>query len=579
LKAKASKPSPVVKARRAAGVAEFSGHSLDNLAGEIMSRRWRILLSFCSGVLLALAFPNLNLPLLAWVAIAPLIVASLDGGLGEAALRGLLFGSAFFLFSTPWIYTVMRQYGPLPPWEAAGVMALMILAASPYFVAFTLLMAWIARRGKGLAVCASPFLWTALELGRARMPDIAFPWNLTGYAASGNLALVQLTSVTGIYGLSLIVAAYNAIVVWLIGCAMGWLKRPRGPAFSHLPGGALAVLTALILGVALIGPRFVPAAQASRVAHLVQPDLPQSMEYPANWGVIHAGDMAELDRLSIAAGQKDGGLVVWPEVPAPFSLTDPEFARRAQAIARDSGSDFLLGVIGWAPGESGRLAPYNSAAMLDPAGRVEFQYDKIHLVPFSEYVPWRDFFWFAKNLTGLAGDFRSGRRYAVGELPAGRFSTFICYEAVFPGEVRQFVLNGAGLLINLSNDGWFGRSSAPAQSLQMARVRAVEERRWLLRDTNNGYTVSVDPYGRIVARMGVDVRGELDAPYAFRSDESMYTRWGDWLPELCAAIGLILLLVAALRRRPFGPISDRVGPVASRAGGARPARTRPARSS
>lgn len=542
-----------------------------------MSRGRRILLSACSGVLLALAFPNFNLSLLAWVALVPLIVASLDGGLIEAALRGLLFGAAFFLFSTPWIYTVMHQYGPMPSYEAGGVMALMILAASPYFVAFTLLMAWVARRGKGLAVLAAPFLWVALELARARMPDIAFPWNLTGYAASGNLALVQLSSVTGIYGLSLIVAAYNAILVWLIGCAMGWLRRPRGSVLSHLPGGALAALTVAVVAVALMGPRFVPAAQASQVAHLVQPDLPQSMEYPANWGAIHAGDMAELDRLSIAAGQKDHGVVVWPEVPAPFSLTDPEFARRAQAIARDSGSDFLLGVIGWGPGEKGRLAPYNSAVMLDPAGRVRFQYDKIHLVPFSEYVPWRDFFSFAKDLTGLAGDFRSGTRYAVGELPGGRFSTFICYEAVFPQEERQFVLDGAGVLINLSNDGWFGRSAAPAQHLQMARVRAVEERRWLLRDTNNGYTASIDPYGRIVARMGVDVRGELDAPYAFRSDKTIYAEWGDWLPELCAAIGLVLLLIAAARRLPFAPAPAGAKSSASRPGG--PARSRAARPS
>src|SRR6185369_16716310 len=115
-------------------------------------------------------------------------------------------GVGCYLFSTPWIYTVMRQYGPLPSWEAAGVMALMILAASPYFVAFTLCITWIARRDKQLAVLASPFLWVALELARARMPDIGFPWNLTGYAAAGNLALVQLAAVTGIYGLSLLVA-------------------------------------------------------------------------------------------------------------------------------------------------------------------------------------------------------------------------------------------------------------------------------------------------------------------------------------------------------------------------------------
>jgi apolipoprotein N-acyltransferase len=544
LKAKVSKPSPDVDARRSIGIGERGDErqraQQTRLSTQALSRRWRILLSFLAGILLALAFPNFNLLLLACIAVAVLVLASLEGGLGEAALRGLLFGAAFYLFATPWIYTVMHQYGPLPTWEAAGVMALMILAASPYFVAFTLCVTWIARRDKNLAVFAAPFLWVALELARSRMPDIGFPWELLGYSAAGNLALVQLTALTGIYGLSLIVAAYNAVVVWLVRSLM----TSRGEPLWRVPAAVLAGSTAFVLGVALIGPRFVPEARGSQVAHLVQTDLPQSMEYPANWDAVHAGDMAQLDQISIAAGQKDHGLIVWPEVPAPFSLAQSDFARRAQQIARDSQTNFLLGVVGWEPGPDGRLAAYNSAAMLDPQGRQEFAYNKIHLVPFSEYVPWRDFFWFAKNLTGLAGDFRQGTRYAVGDLPGGRFSTFICYEAVFPEEVRRFVLNGANLLINISNDGWFGRSSAPAQHLQMARVRAVELRRWLLRDTNNGYTASIDPYGRIVATMAADTRGELDAPYSFRSDRTIYARWGDWLPWICVVISLILLLLA-----------------------------------
>ena len=548
LKAKVSKPSPGVDARGLRGVAprveERQWTPQTGRSAQVLSRRWRILFSFLAGILLALAFPNFNLAFLAWIAIAVLILASLEGGFVEAAWRGLLFGVAFYVFATPWIYTVMHQYGPLPPWEAAGVMALMILAASPYFVAFTLCVTWIARRDKNLAVFASPFLWVALELARSRMPDIGFPWELLGYSASGNLALVQLSALTGIYGLSLIVAAYNAVVVWLVRSSMGLRGEPRW----RIPAAALAGSTALIFAVALIGPRFVPVAHGSQVAHLVQTDLPQSMEYPANWDAIHAGDMAQLDRISIDAGQRDHGLVVWPEVPAPFSLAQSDFARRAQQIARDSQSNFLLGVVGLEPGTDGRLAAYNSAAMLDPQGRQEFEYDKIHLVPFSEYVPWRDFFWFAKNLTGLAGDFRQGTRYAVGDLPGGRFSTFICYEAVFPGEIRRFVLNGANVLINISNDGWFGRSSAPAQHLQMARVRAVEFRRWLLRDTNNGYTASVDPYGRIVASMAADTRGELDAPYSFRSDMTIYARWGDWLAGICVVISLILLLFPWVRR-------------------------------
>ena len=530
--------------RRSAGIAEpvqANQQSQKHLSAPALSRQWRVLLSFVSGALLALAFPNFNLPLLAWIAIGVLILASFEGGFGESALRGLLFGLAFYLFSTPWIYTVMHQYGPMPSWEAAGVMTLMILAASPYFVAFTLLLTWIARRNKSLAVLAAPFLWVALELARARMPDIGFPWNLLGYAAAGNLALVQLTSITGIYGLSFIVAAYNAVVVWLVR-SQGHRKR--------LPAAALAAFTLALLAVAVIGPRFVPMTQASQIAHLVQTDLPQSMEYPANWDALHASDMSELDRISIAAGQKDHSLVVWPEVPAPFTLAQADFARRAQEIARNAQSDFLLGVVALEPGGAGRVAAYNSAAMLDSQGRRQFQYDKIHLVPFSEYVPWRDFFWFAKNLTGLAGDFRSGTVYAVGDLPGGRFSVFICYEAVFPNEVRRFVLGGANLLINISNDGWFGRSSAPEQHLAMARVRAVEHRRWLLRDTNNGYTASVDPYGRVVAGLPVDVRGELDAPYGFRTDTTLYTRWGDWLPEVCVLISLVLLLVAFFRPKP-----------------------------
>ena len=125
-----------------------------------------------------------------------------------------------------------------------------------------------------------------------------------------------------------------------------------------------------------------------------------------------------------------------------------------------------------------------------------------------------------------------------------KFGTFICYEAIFPDEVRHFAANGADLLINLSNDGWFGRSAAPAQHLMMARVRAIENRRWLLRDTNNGFTVSVDPYGRIVARLPTDVRGELEAPYDFRSDLTPYVRFGDWLCWLCLLVSLVLLVTA-----------------------------------
>jgi apolipoprotein N-acyltransferase len=256
---------------------------------------------------------------------------------------------------------------------------------------------------------------------------------------------------------------------------------------------------------------------------------------------IHAGEMAELERISIDAARREPGLIVWPETPAPFSMQDPKFQAIAQKIATASSEDFLLGVVDVHFKQGAGWQYFNSAILLNPSGQRSYAYAKIHLVPFGEYVPLRRWIKFAGRLTADISDFTPGTEYRVGNLPGGKFGTFICYEAIFPGEVRHFEDNGADLLINISNDGWFGRSSAPAQHLIMAEVRAVENRRWLLRDTNNGFTVAVDPYGRVVARMATDIRGELDAPYDFRSDETLYARFGDWFSWLCviASAGIV----------------------------------------
>jgi apolipoprotein N-acyltransferase len=186
---------------------------------------------------------------------------------------------------------------------------------------------------------------------------------------------------------------------------------------------------------------------------------------------------------------------------------------------------------------------------LNPLGQRIFTYDKIHLVPFGEYVPLRQYLTFAGRLTADISDFTPGTTYSVGELPGGKFGVFICYEAIFPNEIRQFAENGAELLVNISNDGWFGRAAAPKQHLMMARVRAVESRRWLLRDTNNGYTVDIDPYGRTVALMQTDIRGQLDAPYDFRSDKTLYVRWGDWIAWLSLLASIALMVRAGMMKR------------------------------
>ena len=196
------------------------------------------------------------------------------------------------------------------------------------------------------------------------------------------------------------------------------------------------------------------------------------------------------------------------------------------------------------------MDPYNSALLFDARGQRVFSYDKIHLVPFGEYEPFPLIHSVVTNVSNEVGGFRKGSSYSVARLPGGySLGIFICYEAIYPGEVRRFVANGAQLLVNISNDGWFGRSAAPEQHLRMARVRAVENRRWLVRSTNNGYTASVDPYGRIFEPIKPDIRAVADLPYDLRTDESIYTRFGDWFAWLCVAVSVILLVSTFWKRK------------------------------
>ena len=181
------------------------------------------------------------------------------------------------------------------------------------------------------------------------------------------------------------------------------------------------------------------------------------------------------------------------------------------------------------------------------------RYDKIHLVPFGEYVPFKRVFGFAGGLTKEVGDFSSGVSRAPLQAGNSRLGVFICYESIFPDEIRQLASNGAQVFVNVSNDGWYGDSGAYAQHLKQARMRAVENNRWLLRDTNTGVTASIDPYGRVVSSIPRKVRAALDANYALTNVTTFYTRHGDWFAYLCAIISVAGLLTHFLFRARTEP--------------------------
>src|ERR1700730_9517198 len=465
-------------------------------AGAEIPAGLRLIVAAVSGAALSLSYTGLHLSIYSWVCTG-ILLFTLFGARPRVAFGcGFLRGLLFVLTSVPWIATVLTVHGGLSIAGGWGVLLLIAIAWGILTGAFAWAVHRLSRQSIGLACIGAPFIWVTFEFVRARLPEISFPWNLLGYPAAANLGLIQLTSSTGIYGLSFLVAAFNALLAWAE-------TGPSATARRRL--GMLAAVAACLIAAMVIGPRLVPQPQANHVARAVQLNFPEAPHYGSNWFANHTSDMQEAERLSLAPKGHDVDLLVWPEAPAPFSYQDPKFAQFASQLGAKFGHPFLVGVIEWKPPADGAaptvhaaLVPFNSALLFNPQGQRIFSYDKIHLVPFGEYEPFPLIHEVVNRVSDEVGGFRKGQTYGVGSLPGGySLGVFICYEAIYPGEVRRFAADGATLLVNISNDGWFGRSAAARQHLLMARVRAVENRRWLLRVTNNGVNASVEPYGRI----------------------------------------------------------------------------------
>ena len=504
----------------------------------------RLALAALSGAVLSLSFYGSHPSFYSWFCLAILLFSFLGTRARVAFFCGFLHGLIFVLTCVSWVAEVLSVHCGM---SVAAGWAVLLLIATIWGCSIGL-ATWMVQRlsqqGIGLALFGAPFLWISTEVLRAYLPEISFPWGLLGYPAAGNPALVQLTTITGIYGVSFLVAGFNSLLVWI-------LASPSEKRKIRL-AVVVAVLVILVV-VQIAGPRFVPTTTGAHVARVVQPNFPENMQYVGDWYAEHKADMAELEQLSLlrSTGSQQPDLLVWPEAPAPFSFQDPHFGPYISRLATEFQHPVVVGIIDWKPIlESGRgiprtgLVPYNSAAVLNSIGQRTFLYDKIHLVPFGEYEPFPLIHQVVTSVSEEVGGFRKGRERNVGRFSNGStFSIFICYEAIYAGEIRQFANNGAQLLINISNDGWFGKSEAAEQHLGMARVRAVENRRWLIRDTNSGITAAVDPYGNVTRVMQRDTRAAADLPYDFRTDKTIYTRFGDWFAWMCVAISAILVLL------------------------------------
>jgi apolipoprotein N-acyltransferase len=515
----------------------------------------RLALSAVSGVLLFACFPSLNWNALVWIATLPLLLALVEETrLVRAFLLGYVAGAIFLAGSCYWFVYVMERYGGMGRLLAVGVLVLFVIVFAIFFAGYALAQWFVARRSRTLGLVAAPFLWVAMEVARTYLIT-GFPWDLLGYAV-GPVGLRQVASVTAVYGLSFLAMAVSAALVW-------WLLEP-----GRWRRMAVPACLALLLVAADQPLFFLPEPQILGVMHralLLQPNIPLNESKLEEWipwqnpkrldGLVATTEKAAYAACTggLISGSEitvicpPGSLVIWPENPAPFYFSrDRVFRQAMESMATHTGAYVVTGTVMFS---ADGHRPRNSAVVLDPEGRVALVYDKIHLVPFGEYVPWWAFPSLVGKITFEAGNFIPGKEYKIAATPEGGIGVFICYESIFPQLVRRLVENGAGVLINISDDGWFGNSAAGLQHLNMVRMRAIENGRYLLRATNDGVTAIIDPRGEIVARLPRYKLATLAGSFRFITSRTFYTEHGDVFAWLCLAVAAGMMLAAAIPHR------------------------------
>jgi apolipoprotein N-acyltransferase len=503
-----------------------------------------------SGLLLTAAFPRIDLDVMAAVALIPLLLTLREGvSFRHGFALGFTTGVVHNLTLMYWTAETMHTYGYLPWYLSVPVFILFSMYLALYPALFTALTGRLTPRPWMMPAAAAVF-WTAMEFLRSHLLT-GFPWALLGHALYDRPMLIQIADTFGVYGVSFLLVLVNgALAIGILAAGKrSWCGRPVAPRAALAVGGTTVVLVAaaVIYGafrIQSIETR-AAAAPAIRVA-VIQGDIRQDVKWDIRFRLETTGIY---DRLSLSAARHGADLIVWPETATPFFYgLDLGLTARVQKTIRTAGVPFLIGSPRVAPGPNGD-AYYNSAYLIGPDARTLGRYDKVHLVPYGEYVPLRRWMPFIGKLVAQVGDFSAGRKGRVLTWDHHRLGPLICYELIFPELARAMVRNGAQLLVNITNDAWFGRSSAPFQHFSTAVFRAIETRRAVARAANTGISGFVDPAGRILDATPLMARTYRIHRLPLLNLRSPYVRIGDAFAWICLAATLAMAGAAVCRRR------------------------------
>ncbi|HEY3309349.1 MAG TPA: apolipoprotein N-acyltransferase [Desulfuromonadaceae bacterium] len=500
------------------------------------------LLAIASGVMIAVSFPNAGLSLLAWIALIPLLIA-LEGSSPRTAFRlGFTCGLSAYAMILYWINIVVTKYGHLP-WAVSIPVYLMLVAWLALFYGLTCL---VARNGEQVAIKSAftlPVAWVAFDFIRSFLLS-GFPWAMLGHSQYRILTLIQIADIAGVYGITFLIVLANIVLYRVLRAICG--AKDLYPVKSALTLVVLLIAT-LFYGFHSLRENENTAETPLRVA-LIQGNIAQDVK----WSPSFQKQTVDIyERLTREAAKGGVDLVIWPESAVPFFFQDELlYAEQIRSLAREFSTNLLIG----SPAHelrNGKSTFLNSAFVINNRGETAGRSDKLHLVPFGEFVPLGRFFPFISKLVVGIGDFSSGERIITLPVNNTEVGTLICYEGIFPELARDYVRAGARILVNITNDAWFGRSPAPYQHLSIAAFRAVETRTPLLRAANTGITAIIDQNGHIGTMTGLFTEGFRTGEIRPGSGKSIYLKIGDSMAWLCLLLTAgILVLVRTRRAKP-----------------------------
>lgn len=503
-----------------------------------------ILLAGVTGLLLVFSFPKWDIEGLAWIAFIPLFFAIENKSPLQAFLLGWFAGFIFFFGSLDWVITTIVTYGHIAWLTGFLAFFLMSLILAAYAGAFCSVTRLCASLSLPKAILF-PLLWTGTEFLRGHFL-IPFPWDSLGYSQYRQLWLIQISDLTSVYGVSFFIILANTVLFEIIYIFCFHGKEEKLPfTFSWLPAITTFFLLLSIVGygkIRLIPP---PGGKSVRIS-VIQGNIDQNQKWDEQY---RDETLSIYEKLSRQASEKQPELILWPETAVPFLFErEPVYRERLRRFIAEIHTPLLFGSPALDKAPSGNNW-FNSAYLLNSDGALAGRYDKINLVPFGEYIPFQSILFFVNKLTEGIGDFKGGTRPTVFSLPDHPVGTLICFEVIFPELFRKFVEGGAVFMTTMTNDAWFGETSAPFQHFSMVVFRAVENRTPVARAANTGISGFIDSRGNILSNSPLFVPAQLTYDLKYYEEKSFYTRHGDVFGWSVLSAALLIIGYALMKRK------------------------------